>query len=365
VVGAHTLHDGADNYLSKLGVKKGRITAMSADVLRDAIRAGHDGAQRTWHEDGDLSPQQIVDLQQYLPDDVKPLALLVTGNEDDWGYSRRPGESIHDWMQRKAAKTMAVANLAYSRGYRRFTFGNVPMGCHDWTDETTRIEFGNAFRNLYNRQTLDGTPGAPPVEWWFDGHCYVPDLTWLYDSRVVPGVNVASAHTEGRASVIWGDPHNILVGEAHKARDGASFVATYLIPPTKQTATNALPVTGRVIHPWDWYLTRSNFLFWEEMGICFDPTIQRVCGTEGLIDEPGVGGPSAHRYSPRQVQQGIVRMLDILSLPIIVNGKSYAQPHRGFTCFTSSRNDPKWSGGYGIDYVLQSPDADVTQWSRG
>lgn len=350
--------EDANNYLMRLGGKKGRITSMTADVLRDAIRAGHDGAQRTWYDNVDLSPQQINDVQQGLPDDVKLLALLITFNECDWGFGRHGGESVRSWFQRQADKTIQVAKIAYQRGYRRATFGGAPMGCYDWTDEETRIEFGNAYRGMYNNQTLDGSPGGIPFEWWFDGHCYVPNATWLYDSRVVPTVALADDPDANLGTVLWED-NNTLNTKVH-ARSG--MVMTWLTPGPFGTQNYALPPTSRVIHPWDWYLTRSNFLFWEEMGILFDPRIRRVWASEGLFDEGGIGGGRAHGYSSIFTHKQILRMMEILAMPIVVNGKNYEQPHRGFTIFTSAKSDAKWSNGFGIDYVLSDPAVDVTKW---
>jgi hypothetical protein len=357
IVGVHSLHDGLDNYLSRLGTKRGRVTCMSADVLRDAIRAGHDGAQRTWNVDTDLSPAQIVALQQYLPDDVKPLVLLILNNEGDWGFGRRAGESIHDWFQRIAKKWIETATLAYQVGYRRFTFGNAPMGCYDWTDEETRTEFGNAFRGLYNNQTLDGTPGGTPCEWWYDGHCYVPDPTWLYESRTVPQVNALSMVTQGQPAMVWGEPAIIRRYTSEKG-----FQMTWMTPAEGINVYGALPSSGRIIYPWDWFLTRSNFLFWEEMGILFDPNVQRVIGTEGFMDKMGQGGASAQGITPKQAEVYVERTLEILDMPLIVNSKAYENPHRGYMIYTNARNDPQWSGGYGIDYILKSSDADPSKW---
>ena len=357
-IGAHTLNENGENLRTRLAPNQKSLFVCldNADVASQLTRLGHNAWLRHWAPDADYSAAQIAGMMNYVSEDIRAKVGAILNNEADWGFAQKPGESVKSWLQRASDKHREVMRLLYAAGWRKFSIGNFSMGCPDLTNDEIRYWLGECYRGMYNHQTIDGTPNGPKAEIWWDQHNYVPNLSWLYDDAGVAGANHA---------VYLGMPNTRIRRERLGLRSSAE--ATWIEPvdpvASAKMLLGALP-NKRFIHKWDWLLTRHNFLFWEEMGIGFDPNVKRCFSSEGLFDEGGVGGAKAHNYTPKQVQAAIIRMLDLLQLPVVVNGISYSSPHRGFATFVSAKGDPKWSGGYGIDYVITSPEADVTKWTR-
>jgi hypothetical protein len=329
----------------------------NADEAVKWARLGHDCWLRKYLPDDDLSVQYIDDQFPYVPDDVKALIGAITNNEQDWGWARRAGESARAWIFRGRDKTVALAKLLYAKGFRRFSMMNFSMGTFDVTDEETRIAIGDAYRDLYNNQTLDGSPDGLPVEWWVDMHGYVPDETWLYDSRTIPTSLLANFASP--ATFQWGDPRARVVREMVTLRDGRQEEVTRMEIDHSQPVASALPATGRVIHPYDWYTTRWRFLFWPEMGIRFSHLVHRIKASETLVDKMGTGGAPAQGMSAKAVHRTVLRMNEILYEPLDIDGQSVESPFGNATIFTSSVSE--WLG-YSVNYVLKDSGIAVAQW---
>ena len=369
-IGVYPLHDGLQSFIDRVGGKKVPATFLdNADEAVKWARLGHDCWLRKYLPDDDLSVQYIADQFPYVPDDVKALIGAITNNEQDWGWARRAGESARAWIFRGRDKTVALAKLLYAKGFRRFTMMNFSMGTFDVTDEETRLAIGDAYRDLYDNQTLDGTVGGLPVEWWVDMHGYVPDETWLYDTRTVPATLLAESATLFTASASaspaylqWGDPRAHVVCETITLRDGRQMEVARMEIDRNSPSASALPATGRVIHPYDWYTTRWHFLFWPEMGIRFNHLVHRIKASETLVDKMGTGGAPAQGMSAKAVHRTVLRMNEILYEPLDIDGQLVESPFGNTTIFTSSVSE--WLG-YSINYVLRDSGIAVAQWVLG
>ena len=366
VIGAHTLHSTGEPLRSRLNGGKSMFTCMNADEAARLARDGHDVWQRTWKENTDWSPSQIVALQQALPDDVKGIVGLIVNNEGDWGFGKRDGETSYAWMKRIAQKYIDTMKIAYAAGYRRFAICCMPMGCPDVTDEEVRKGLRDFFKGLYNYQTIEGTKDGTRAEIRFDWHNYVPTPNWLYTDMSVPAVAKSalsaqvSAVSEVPALVTYPGP--VKVVRATAGRDGHEV--TWMTPDTSRVVASALPSTGRTIRPCDWYLTRYLFCFWPEMGIGFDANVAEFFSSETGCDEMGKGGMVAQGLGPAGCQRWVERSLDLVCESLVIDGVSYPTPYLGGTIFTLAMDDPQWSGGYGIGKYVESTEVNVTRWSR-
>jgi GH25 family lysozyme M1 (1,4-beta-N-acetylmuramidase) len=366
VIGAHTLHSTGEPLRSRLNGGKTMFTCMNADEAARLARDGHDVWQRTWKENSDWSPSQIVALQQALPDDVKANVGLIVNNEGDWGFGRRGDETAYAWLKRIAQKYIDTMKIAYAAGYRRFAICCMPMGCPDVTDEEVRKGLRDFFKGLYNYQTIEGTKDGTRAEIRFDWHNYVPTPNWLYPDMTVPAVAAsalgakASATSDVPALVMYPGP--VKVVRAKAGRD--EHEVTWMVPDTSKALASALPSTTRTIRPCDWFLTRYLFCFWPEMGIELDPNVSEIFSSETGCDEGGKGGMVAQALGPAGCQRWVIRALDLVCEPLVIDGVSYPTPYLGGTIFTLAMDDPQWTPGYGIGEYLASPEVDVTKWSR-
>lgn len=321
------------------------------------IQAGHDCALRKYLPNADYEPQQIVDAFPLVPDQYKSKVLVITNNEQDWGWSRRPNESARDWIFRGRDKTLDVCRRFYQLGYRRFTFLNFSMGTFDVTDPETCLAVGDAYRDLYNSQLLDGNP----VEWWVDMHNYVPDPTWLTPDRTLPGTVAHAAAPALDYSVPAGE--GIVKRESRVSRDGEPYVMTWVEPASPFRAEPmeaAVAATSRILQPWDWFLTRWRFLFWPEYHIGFDPAIRRIRPSETGFDKGGTGGAPAQGLTTKQVYDSGMRMLQLLYEPLDMgNGVTAPSPYGGGTWFTTSTHE--WLG-YSIAYVVGDQSIPIANW---
>ncbi len=93
---------------------------------------------------------------------------------------------------------------------------------------------------------------------------------------------------------------------------------------------------------WKWFERRWEFLF-THCG--FDPNIRAIYFSECGLDQMGVGGFKAHRFTPAQFREWMRKYIAIQEMPLIVDGKEYPSPVVGGAIFQyGGNNDPRWDG---------------------
>ncbi|MFN3705385.1 MAG: hypothetical protein ACK4WM_05275 [Thermoflexales bacterium] len=100
---------------------------------------------------------------------------------------------------------------------------------------------------------------------------------------------------------------------------------------------------------WQWFERRWEFLF-TRCG--FDPTIRAIYFSECGLDQTGVGGFKAHRFTPAQFRDWIRQYIAIQEATLVVDSKEYPSPVIGGALFQYGGNgDPRWEGYDVSEYI--------------
>lgn len=280
-------------------------------------------------------PDAVVINRRWIPGSTKPtsgqqLADMIGGQDDGTWY-----ETLNEYdnlsggtpeqLRERIRVELECCDIQRKRGVLTM-MGGYPMGCPDWTQPWV-IELMKQYASRYNSD-----PGVA-----FSYHPYSPSILRT-DPTKPSGTAIRTA--------IMGQPQ-MVTGPVGRM----GHIATYERQTLWDFAKSSALAGGSIGGPMDeWFEGRWRWLFWKAG---FNPKLRKIYGTEGGLDEGGVGGFPAHNATDEQFVYWCEAHQNYQSSPITVNGIVYPSPYAGTAIFTYSKlQNEKWRG---FDITLQVP----------